>query len=81
MDESKAAVAAVLDQAQASATLETTRVKLDRLTDEDCPTVAALLDLVADSVKVSNDAALLGQLAAVKRIFVRLWDDVEEATA
>ena len=74
-------VAVLLDQATAAATLEIMRPKLDQLTGEDFPTVAALLDLLADSAKVSNDTALFGQLAAVKRVFVRLWEDVEEAAA
>lgn len=74
-------VAVLLDQATAAATLEIMRPKLDQLTGEDFPTVAALLDLLAESPKVSTDIALLGQLAAVKRVFVRLWEDVEEAAA
>ena len=61
MDKSKAAVMALMDQAQASVTLEIMRGKLDQLIGEDFPTVAALF----------------GKLAAVKRVFVRLWEDVE----
>lgn len=80
-EQDRQAVAALVGNASASVSLDALRRRLDDLTGNDFPTVAALLDLLADSAKVSANTALLGQIAAVKRVFVRLWEDCEQAVA
>jgi hypothetical protein len=75
------AVAALVENAAAAVTLERMRERLGEITGSDFPAVAALLDLLAESPRVAGDDALCGSVDAVKRIFVRLWEDCEEAAA
>lgn len=79
-EQDRQAVAALVGNASASVSLDALRRRLDDLTGNDFPTVAALLDLLADSPKMANDSALVGQVAAIKRVFCRLWEDVEAAS-
>lgn len=75
------AVGALVVEATAAVTLDRMRGRLGEITGSDFPTVAALLDLLAESPRVAGDDALCGSVDAVKRIFVRLWEDCEEAAA
>lgn len=75
------AVAALVGNAAASITLERIRGRLGELTGADFPAVAALLGLLGESPRVAGDDALFGSVAAVKQVFVRLWDDCEAVAA
>jgi len=77
MDTSKAAVSAMLDQAAASATVETMRGRLRKLTGNDFSAVASLLNLLAGNQVIADDPAMLGSVDAIQQVFSRLWDDVE----
>lgn len=77
MDRNQKAVAAMLDQATAAATLETVRGRLEKLTGEDFPALACLLDLLAEHPVVVGDNTLAGAVGAIQGLFMRLWDDCE----
>lgn len=75
------AVAALVENAAASVTIERMRERMAEITGNDFPAVAALLDLLGESPRVAGDDALCGSVAAVKQVFVRLWDDCEALAA
>lgn len=77
MKKDQKAVAAVLDQATAAATLETVRGRLEKLTGQDFPALSCLLDLLAENPAVVGDNPLAGAVGALNGLFVRLWDDCE----
>lgn len=68
MDKNKAAVVAMLDQAQAAATLEAMRGRLEKLTGEDFPAVACLLDLLAEHPTATGDNTIAGAVAAIRGV-------------
>ena len=77
MDRNQKAVAAMLDQATTAATLETVRGRLEKLTGEDFPALACLLDLLAEHPAVVGDNTLGGAVGAINGLFTRLWEAVE----
>lgn len=81
MDKNQKAVAAMLDQATTAATLETVRGRLEKLTGEDFPALACLLDLLAEHPVVADTCTLFGAVSSIREIFFRLWDAAESITA
>lgn len=77
MDRNQKTVAAVVHQATAAAAHEATRERLGKLTGEDFPALACLLDLLAEHPAVVENGTLSGSITAVQGLFVRLWDNCE----
>lgn len=75
------AVAALVEGATAKVTLDRMRERMAEITGNDFPALAALLDLLAESPRIGADVGLCGSVVAVKRVFVRLWDDCEAVAA
>ncbi len=75
------AVAGLVEGATAKVMLDRMRERMAEITGNDFPALAALLDLLAESPRIGADVGLCGSVAAVKRVFVRLWDDCEQAAA
>lgn len=75
------ALAALVEGATAKVRLDRMRERMAELTGNDFAAMAALLDLLGESPRIEGDDALSGSLAAVKQVFVRLWEDCEAVAA